>query len=356
MISEKWRHATEDELIAEYQKVATTIDNVRLCFNDLKKHDLDFAKAIQKHGGINKIQFALFFRWLTKFQQEFDQEKNEIISNIIRPLDLKVGESYRNETFIRKICDMEDDIVCWSDNVGEWGECSKSNFCLWAVEKIKDKNSKPNLEQMFFWRCCKGHEFEATGLVRIKAFSKGQEDCPDCIRGRYSKGEDELYKIVASIFPKEKIERGYTPDWLRSSFGGQMHLDVALIDKKIAFEFQGQQHFKPVELWGGEKAFKKNVQRDKDKRELCRKNNWRLIEITYHWYNKGCPQKYIENAITGNYDAKIYNQDLGKTTNAAYRTSNEIVITKTGEEYFRKLLEEHARINGLLNNEVVKAF
>ena len=57
-------------------------------------------------------------------------------------------------------------------------------------------------------------------------------------------------------------------------------------DYNIAIELQGEQHFKPVELWGGEYTFKKQLKRDYKKKELCDKNN---ILLLYY-----VPQKYYK--------------------------------------------------------------
>ena len=49
----------------------------------------------------------------------------------------------------------------------------------------------------------------------------------------------------------------------------------------IAFEYQGKQHFEPVEIFGGEENFKKGQERDKIKKELSEKNGIKLIYVNY---------------------------------------------------------------------------
>ena len=51
-------------------------------------------------------------------------------------------------------------------------------------------------------------------------------------------------------------------------------------------EYDGEQHFKPVELWGGEEQLKIQQQRDKNKDEWCKENNIKLIRIPYTDYDK----------------------------------------------------------------------
>jgi len=47
--------------------------------------------------------------------------------------------------------------------------------------------------------------------------------------------------------------------------------------KQIGIEYQGLQHFQPVDFFGGKEAFEKTKKRDKKKAEICKKNNVKLI-------------------------------------------------------------------------------
>ena len=48
----------------------------------------------------------------------------------------------------------------------------------------------------------------------------------------------------------------------------------------LAFEYNGQQHYKPVSLFGGEEGFKQTQERDKLKSKLCAENGVILIYLT----------------------------------------------------------------------------
>lgn len=88
--------------------------------------------------------------------------------------------------------------------------------------------------------------------------------------------ETILFHLVSSAFPLSIIQRNIRPDWLEN-----LEIDIYLPDKKIAFEYQGQQHFYPIKAWGGENAFKNLQKRDERKRQLCLQLGIRLIEIDY---------------------------------------------------------------------------
>lgn len=63
---------------------------------------------------------------------------------------------------------------------------------------------------------------------------------------------------------------------------GRQHLDFYLPEHQAAIECQGEQHFKPVEQFGGEEGFKKTVKRDQRKKELCEANNVKLYYICHN--------------------------------------------------------------------------
>ena len=49
----------------------------------------------------------------------------------------------------------------------------------------------------------------------------------------------------------------------------------------ILIEFQGKQHYQPVQFFGGEERFKIQQIYDEYKRAYCQRNGYKLIEIPY---------------------------------------------------------------------------
>jgi hypothetical protein len=86
--------------------------------------------------------------------------------------------------------------------------------------------------------------------------------------------ETELYyKIKKRLLSYEVIQHG-RPKWL-----GRQHLDIWIPELMVAVEYQGAQHDKPVDFFGGEEAFKKGQKRDALKRQKCDKAGVKLIEV-----------------------------------------------------------------------------
>lgn len=86
--------------------------------------------------------------------------------------------------------------------------------------------------------------------------------------------ETTLYYQVKEAFPKLKVVHHARPEWLKPQ-----HLDIYLPDFEIALEYQGAQHDKPVEYFGGLKQFKETQNRDARKLALCLGNNIILIYV-----------------------------------------------------------------------------
>lgn len=81
------------------------------------------------------------------------------------------------------------------------------------------------------------------------------------------------YKVKNELTDYEVINHARTP-WL-----GAQHLDVYLPELNIGVEYQGAQHQKPIEHFGGLEAFEKGLIRDKKKRVLCEENNCKLFYV-----------------------------------------------------------------------------
>ena len=64
-----------------------------------------------------------------------------------------------------------------------------------------------------------------------------------------------------------------------------LRFDFALIGKDnkpyALIEFQGRQHYEPIEYFGGKEQFKKQQQYDNKKRDYCKKHSIVLIEFPY---------------------------------------------------------------------------
>ena len=106
--------------------------------------------------------------------------------------------------------------------------------------------------------------------------------------------ETKLYQEIKNHFSSTAVVQHARPEWLKPQ-----HLDVFLPIHKIAIEFQGAQHIRPVDYFGGEKAFEQQKKRDERKIKLCQENKCQLIEV-FQGYDKNEVFEKISIAINKN--------------------------------------------------------
>lgn len=95
----------------------------------------------------------------------------------------------------------------------------------------------------------------------------------------------------------EVVVHQWSPSWL-----GRQKLDIGIPSLKIAFEYNGKQHYEPVDFFGGKEGHKKLLRLDKKKKKLCEENNIRLVIIPYTM-----PQLEVASLIREVLSTKITN-------------------------------------------------
>lgn len=111
--------------------------------------------------------------------------------------------------------------------------------------------------------------------------------CPKCT---ISKGENNCVKTF------EKLNVYYIHqmkfDKLTGLHGRKLSYDFYLPKYNLLIECQGQQHEKPIEIFGGENQFKMQQEHDRRKREYAKQNGFSLFEVWYYDYDN------IEDILT----------------------------------------------------------
>lgn len=86
--------------------------------------------------------------------------------------------------------------------------------------------------------------------------------------------EKSLFQMVKKKYKKTLFQ--YSPEWLfPQSF------DIFIPELNIAIEYQGIQHYKPIDYFGGDEGFKHRQELDTRKKQLTADNNIKLIEWHY---------------------------------------------------------------------------
>lgn len=93
--------------------------------------------------------------------------------------------------------------------------------------------------------------------------------------------EELVYHIAKKYFKEYEVIYQHRPYFLRSSKDGQMSYDVFISKLNVAIEYQGKQHFEPIDFFGGVTSFEDGRRRDQEKARLSKENGIKLVYINY---------------------------------------------------------------------------
>lgn len=88
----------------------------------------------------------------------------------------------------------------------------------------------------------------------------------------------------------------YSEQYIIPELSQFMPFDFAVFkDNKLhcLIEFDGEQHFRSIDFFGGEEKFIKQQENDRRKNEYCKNNGIKLIRIPYYDYDKITPEYMI---------------------------------------------------------------
>lgn len=183
-------------------------------------------------------------------------------------------------------------------NCGGAKKLSKKDFIEKAMKVHDDKydyskveyiNNKTKIciicpEHGEFWQTPNGH-------------LNGQ-GCPNC-------KESHLERSIHLLLEKNEIKHARRKRFL---WLGRQHLDFYLPDYNIAIECQGEQHYKSVNIWGGENGLQNRKKLDDEKKKKCEEHNIKLIYVGSDSYSNKyniISLTYFDNSII-----KIINNTL----------------------------------------------
>lgn len=115
-----------------------------------------------------------------------------------------------------------------------------------------------------------------------------EQGCPLCMQIQRSKGEEKIIEWFESRNIDYKHQQSF--DDLIGVGGKKLRYDfsVKTFNEEIValIEFHGDQHFRPVEWFGGNESFERLTQNDKLKTQYAKDNNIPLIVIMYREQNR----------------------------------------------------------------------
>eukprot|EP01118_Nematostelium_gracile_P011816 TRINITY_DN4258_c0_g1_i6.p1 TRINITY_DN4258_c0_g1~~TRINITY_DN4258_c0_g1_i6.p1 ORF type:complete len:738 (+),score=126.67 TRINITY_DN4258_c0_g1_i6:54-2267(+) len=113
-----------------------------------------------------------------------------------------------------------------------------------------------------------------------RVFPEHQWDLDKLWKRSSKSSQRELASVIRALFPHSKIVEEY-----RDTQNEYIELDLFLPKERLAFEYQGEQHFRNIFEHDQDK-FKNQLNRDERKRRYCQQHGITLIEIPFWWDGK----------------------------------------------------------------------
>lgn len=113
-------------------------------------------------------------------------------------------------------------------------------------------------------------------------------------KSRVRSSQRWLFLQIQQLFPGEEIVEDYFHPEISRESGFAVQFDVYLVEKKIAFEYHGKQHYEDIP--SGFASIEMYKFRDKEKAILCQQFGIQLVIIPHWWDNTFTSLKmYVEN-------------------------------------------------------------
>lgn len=109
-------------------------------------------------------------------------------------------------------------------------------------------------------------------LAEPNSLLSAKSGCPRCAR---SFSENELQKILR----EHSINFEQQKKFSECKYKKPLPFDFYIEEYNLLIELDGEQHYKPIDYFGGEKSFRSQVLRDHIKNSFCYRNGIKLVRV-----------------------------------------------------------------------------
>lgn len=240
-------------------------------------HNIGIGDCIDSHNGIYFIEDAL----PEDFKKLLLPTSDEIISDIQTFYKLSEDELERvKETmhFINSIPQPERTVIMYNQYEYPFPNKEDYGYLLELEKKYPIDNTVRTYITKVLWK--RYLEIKRIATSEIKAAFKVKRWVNESI----------LINYIKEIFKDKTVYTHYRPPFLDG-----LELDIYIKEFNVGIEYQGIQHEKPIDAWGGEEALQKRKEYDKKKINLCKKNN---VDLIFFWYYEDLTKSLIKSKLT----------------------------------------------------------
>ncbi len=221
-----------------------------------------------------------------------EQCKNKNLEWVNKSIIINGTKLNHNNIFILKCLICDHILKCNITNLFSDRECGNcGNYIKKSLNRVKQEikdiyeneyelygDYNGSREQSIF----KHNQCNNTFSASLDNLLRGKTACPFCSIGT-SIGEMKIKRFlkVNNIFYEPQFWFNDCRNINPLPFDFAIFNDINRTQLKCIIEFDGMQHYKPIEQFGGEEGFKRTVHNDNIKNDYCTNNNINLIRIPY---------------------------------------------------------------------------
>lgn len=159
----------------------------------------------------------------------------------------------------------------------------KKRFNLSIKHEFSQKIPMINIESFIY-------HFPKNNQIRVLCKNAIRTKAGLPLVGSQKVNETRVYNLICSVFKKYKVEREYSHECIKPQ-----RYDYFIDSLQLAIEWNGEQHYYPVEYFGGEKGYEATIKRDERKRSKSKKHGILLIELAYYLTDKEIIETLLAN-------------------------------------------------------------
>lgn len=245
------KKVNESSLSETSQKIITNNEVIEQ-INNLISSKEEFYKLFDLNKFVNSINFS-FLNEIENYKKVFDFHNKQIfkISDVSSFIN-----SFIPKEFNYKLKESPDRLVIRTGKYFFSNEDKRKFIITNVTNEVDDKILKNKVKIIIR---------DIENKIRIE---KGYK-----VVGTFT-NESILFVKLKEHFSDYKVISQGRPEWL-----GRQSLDIYFPEYNIGIEYQGIQHFKPVEYFGGQTTYIKRMLLDEQKKRFCKINNCHLIEV-----------------------------------------------------------------------------
>lgn len=195
-------------------------------------------------------------------------------------------EYINSKTHLLVKCECGNEYLVTFTNFKRGRRCNECNKIKWSKNNIIEYiSNQTNFQFMEFieykkslsiikLKCEHGHEF----ITKFSNIKWGNTGCPKC---KTSKGERKIENLLINY--NIIYEKQYKFHECKNKI--MLPFDFYLPEYNILIEFDGEQHYRAIDYFGGYEKLLKTRYNDEIKNQYCKDNNIKLIRIPYWEFN-----------------------------------------------------------------------